>query len=636
MDRNAVIGFILIFLLLLAWMWVTTPDPEELERRQAEREARQDTLTEEVDPQQPDEEADPDELEVEEDEEGEPVFGVFDAYTATDTVETVVRSPRYEITFTTVGGGPAKYRLLRHQHWDSSGPVQLIPDTTRSAYALEFISTENYRVETDQLMFEQLTPENEIVLEGDDQAELQYALTLEDGSRLIYTYRFHGDRHRVDFDVEFDGIEQYVGGRSYEMLWRPGLNMTERAMGTVGSRFSEAMYTKAYSRAGGVLEDFQPDDIGYSEQLITGDIDWVASKTKFFTQMIKPLNSTDGATLTAEITGEVDDPETIHRYSTGVRSRVSEDAIAQYSMYVGPLEYSQLRHFDASGFDMVETSPPFFGWLNWFTDPFVRWIILPFFNFFGNLTGSIGVTLILFAIAVKLALYPLTKKSFQSMAAMRELQPEIKAIQEKYKDNPQKLQEAQLKLFKKAKVNPLGSCLPMLLQMPILITFFAFFQNSIELRQASFLWADDLSAPDIIINLPFTVPLLGDHIAGFVLIMAASMVLMMKMSGQSQAAPNPALKAMQYVMPVILLFVFNSFSSGLSLYYAMFNILSVGQQQLINKNAPKIDKEELMESVDKKKAKEMKKERMKEEKEKRKEERRKKQEEQDQEAQASK
>lgn len=627
MDRNAVIGFILIFLLLLAWMWVTTPDPEELERRQAEQEAEQDTLTEEVERPDEEEEVDPDEIEFEEDEDGEPVFGVFDTYSARDTVETVVKSPRYEITFTTVGGGPSKYKLLRHELYDSSGPVQLIPDTTRSAYAMEFISTENYQVDTDQLMFEQLTPETEIELGSGDEAELQYALTLEDGSRLIYTYRFHGDRHRVDFDVEFDGVEQYIGGRSYEMLWRPGLNKTERVRGTVGSRFSEAMYTKAYSRAGGVLEDFQPDDEGYSEQLITGNIDWVAAKTKFFTQIIKPLNDTEGATLSADISGEFDDPGSVHRYSTGVRSRVSQDGIAQYSMYVGPLEYSQLRQFDATGFEMVETSPPFFGWLDWFTAPFVRWIILPFFSFFGTLTGSIGITLILFAVAVKLVLYPLTKKSFQSMAAMKELQPEIKEIQEKYKDNPQKMQEMQLKLFKKAKVNPLGSCLPMLLQMPILITFFAFFQNSIELRQASFLWADDLSAPDIIINLPFTVPMLGDHIAGFVLIMAASMVFMMKMSGQSQAAPNPALKVMQYVMPVILLFVFNSFSSGLSLYYAMFNILSVGQQQLINKNAPKIDKEELMESVDKKKAKEMKKERVKEERQKRKEERKLKQQE---------
>lgn len=630
MDRNSVIGFALIFLLLLAWMYVTTPDPEELERRQAERQAEEDTLSEEVIPDEPEDDpaADPEAVDVVEDEDGEPEFGIFSTYTAADTSETVVKSPRYEITFTSVGGGPSKFELTRHRTWEGNN-VQLIPDTTRSAYSLEFISTENYQVQTDQLLFEQLTPENEIELTSDDEAELQYALNLEDGSRLIYTYRFHGDRYRVDFDVEFEGVEDHIGARSYEMLWRPGLNKTEHGRATQGSRFSEAMYTSGYSRAGGVLEQFKLDEEGTDESLISGDIDWVASKNKFFTQMIKPMGSTEGATLSADIDGDPQDPATVHRYTTGIRSRVAQDNVAQFSMYVGPLEYRQLRHFDATGYDMVETAPPFFGWLNWFTDPFVRWIILPFFNFFGGLVGNVGIVLILFAVAVKLVLYPLTKKSFQSMAAMKEIQPEMKEIQEKYKDNPQKQQEMTLKLFRKAKVNPLGSCLPMLLQMPILITFFMFFQNAIELRQESFLWADDLSAPDVILNLPFHVPLLGDHISGFVLIMAVSMVFMMKMSGQSQAAPNPALKAMQYVMPVVLFFVFNSFSSGLSLYYACFNFLSVGQQQLINKTAPKIDKEGLMESIDKKKAKEMKKQRIQEEKEKRKEERRKKNEEEE-------
>ncbi len=625
MDRNSVIGFILIFLLLLAWMYVTTPDPEELERQQAEREAQEDTLTEEVDPDRDElAEEDPDDIGVAEDDEGRPEFGVFDTFTSTDTTETVVKSPRYEITFTTVGGGPSEYRLTRHNNWEGQ-PVQLIPDTTRSAYALEFISTENYRVDTEHLIFEQLHSEDEIEIEAGEEAELQYALNLEDGSRMIYTYRFHGDQYRMDLDIEFDGVEQYIGGRSYELLWRPGLNQTEHGRTTQGSRFSEAMYTSGYSRAGGVVERFQRDEPGQEEQLISGDIDWVASKNKFFTQMIKPMGSTEGATLTADISGELDDTESILKYSTGIRSRVAQDDQAQFSMFVGPLDYYQLRDFDASGYEMVETTPPFFGWLSWFTDPLVKWIVVPFFNFFGGLVGNVGVVLILFAIAVKLVLYPLTKKSFKSMAAMREIQPEMKEIQEKYKDNPQKQQEATLKLFRKAKVNPLGSCLPMLLQMPILITFFAFFQNSIELRQQSFLWADDLSAPDVIINLPFTVPMLGDHISGFVLIMAVSMVFMMKMSGQSQAAPNPALKAMQYVMPVVLFFVFNSFSSGLSLYYACFNLLSVGQQQLINKTTGStIDKEELMESVDKKKAKEMKKQRIQEEKQRKKEERRKK------------
>jgi YidC/Oxa1 family membrane protein insertase len=247
----------------------------------------------------------------------------------------------------------------------------------------------------------------------------------------------------------------------------------------------------------------------------------------------------------------------------------------------------------------------------------VHWIILPFFTFFGGLLPNFGLVIILFAFLVKLVLYPLTKKSFESMAAMRELQPEMKALQEKYKDDPQAQQQATMKLFKKAKVNPLGGCLPNLLQAPVLITLWRYFQNSIEIRQESFLWAQDLSAPDVIINLPFTVPLLGSHIAGFVLLMALSMVVQMKISGGGAgAASNPQMKIFQYVLPVILFVFFNQFASGLSLYYLIFNTLSIGQQMLINKQ---IDHVKMMETVDKKQARKMAKEQKKEERQKLKE-----------------
>src|SRR5690606_10470241 len=170
-------------------------------------------------------------------------------------------------------------------------------------------------------------------------------------------------------------------------------------------------------------------------------------------------------------------------------------------------------------------------WMRWFADPLVRWVIIPYFKFASSLISNYGILIILFAFLVKLALNPLTKRSFQSMAAMRELQPLMQEIQEKYKDNPKKQQEETIKLYRKAKVNPLGGCLPMLLQFPILITLWRYFQNSILIRQKDFLWATDLSAPDYIISLPFSIPFLGSQVAGFVLLMTASMILQMRISG---------------------------------------------------------------------------------------------------------
>jgi len=582
---------------MLAWMYTTMPSQEELERQRQERIAR-DTIPETEDRRDLrwEEDRDPAVREAE-DVADRPSLGIFGHQEVTDTVSTWVETPKYRARFTSLGGGPASFHLKRHNRWDD-GLVQLMSDTTRSAYSVEFLSIENYNIETDQLLFRPLTADPAINVARGEQATLQYELLLEDGSRLIYTYTIDADTYQILLSITFDGSEQHISGRSFEVVWKPAIPPTERDVA------SEKQYTAAYSYAGGVLEQFQPSSQGYTESIITGNVTWVASKSKFFTQVMKAQEPTDGAILSAELSTDPDNGETIHDFNTALRTRLSGTDTYSYQLYLGPLDYRHLRNFDSKTYDMVDTG---FRFIRWFSDPFVKYIILPFFWFVGGFTGNMGVTIILFAVLVKIVLYPLTKKSFESMAAMRELQPEMEAIKEKYKDEPQKQQQATMKLFKTAKVNPLGSCLPNLLQIPVLITFWRFFQNSIEVRQERFLWAEDLSAPDILFNLPFSIPLMGDHIAGFVLLMTASMVIQMRVSGQGATAPNPTLKMMQYVLPVMLLFIFNRLSSGLSLYYLIYNALSIAQQMLINK---RIDHVKLMETVDKKKAKEMRKEQL--------------------------
>lgn len=605
MDRNAVIGFLLIFLLLLVWMYMTTPPPPEEMEEQTQEQPVEEPGEPGVEPE-PGPEPDPGEPETPDLQDQ----GVFGTFTETDTTSLQVSSPLYDVEFTNLGGGPARFILNEHQTADGE-PVQLIRDTSRSTYSLDFLSTDNHTISTNDLLFTRLTPEDEIEIGEDETAEVQYALELEDGSRILYTYELYGDTYQMDLNVTFDGAEQYISGNDYDLTWQSGLNFTEEG------RDEEIRFTESYVYSGGVLESFQADEEGVTDQTYSGNIDWVAAKTKFFTQIIKTEHTTDGATVTATQLDDTANDILKHSYSTSVRSRIGgEDLEQQFKMFVGPLEYYRIRNFDRAAYDMVYT-----GWwaFDWFSSPFVKYAIQPFFHYIGGLASNIGITLILFAIAVKLLLYPLTKKSFESMAAMRELQPELQALQEKYKDDPQKQQQETLKLFKKANVNPLGSCLPMLLQLPVLITFFWFFQNAIELRQESFLWANDMSAPDVILSLPFHIPVLGDHLAGFVLLMAATMVVQMKLSGQSSAGGGQAaMKMMQYIMPVFLLVIFNNFAAGLSLYYLVFNALSIGQQMMINK---KVDHVKLMESVDKKRAKELRREKLLEEKEKKKQQR---------------
>jgi YidC/Oxa1 family membrane protein insertase len=192
---------------------------------------------------------------------------------------------------------------------------------------------------------------------------------------------------------------------------------------------------------------------------------------------------------------------------------------------------------------------------------------------------SYGIIILILTIAIKLLLLPLTFKAYLSQAKMKVLKPEVDEIQGKFKEEPMKLQQEMMGLYRKAGVSPLGGCLPMLLQMPILIAMFRFFPQSIELRQQSFLWATDLSTYDSILDLSFTIPFYGDHVSLFTLLMTVSTLLITKVNSSSQMA-NPQMKWMMYLMPIIFLGVFNSYSAGLSYYYFLANMISIGQQYL--------------------------------------------------------
>jgi len=594
LDRNTVTGLILIFIIMMAWAYYAMPDEEELQRQREER-ALRDSLAQVE--QQFDQQFEEQDLTDSDEDQVQPgdlpaptvAMGLFRTDQVADTIQTVIETPRYRAVFSNLGGGPVRYQLKNHNTWDQK-PVQLISDTTRSAYVLGFLSNENYNIETDQLLFRPMTDRPEIELNGDHYASLQYRLELESGGRIVFTYTFHADRYEIDLDIDIEGLENVIIGNSVDFGWKPALNFTEL------DRVQDATFAAAYVYAGGVMEDFRiSNGPGQSESMINGTIDWVSTKTKFFTQIIKPQVETNAALLTGELSGPSDDPLTRHHYQTSVQSPIPDNGRLSYKLYLGPLDYYDLREFDANAFDMVEIS---YAWMRWFADPLVRWVIVPYFDFASNWISNFGLLIILFGVLVKLVLAPLTKKSFTSMAAMKELQPQMKEIQEKYKDNPKKQQEETIKLYRKAKVNPLGGCLPMLLQFPILITLWRFFQNSIQIRQEEFLWASDLSAPDYILDLPFAIPFLGDQLAGFVLLMTASMVVQMKVSGgmSAGAAPTggPNMKVFMYIMPVMLLFIFNNFAAGLSLYYLVYNVLSIVQQQMINKQ---LDKGKLLESV---------------------------------------
>lgn len=597
MDKNTATGFVLIFFLMLGWFYFTMPSEEELAQQRQEQ-VVQDSLAQ-IERNQQDSLDQVGQPEEQESERSEPtisedvddvleVRGLFANSQVAERSEIEVTTPLYTVTFTNRGAGPSSFLLNEYDTWDGR-PVQLIDDTTHSAYNIGFLSTENYNVETQNILFRQVTPGNSLDIASGEQREVRYELELEDSREVIVTYLLNGDNYEIDVDVQFKGLLDYVVGGDIDFGWTAPLNFTEK------DPTQDALETAAYVYAGGELEKFKLDEAGRDETMINGNIDWVATKTKFFTQLIKPLSPTDAALLTGEVTGVIDNPNTDHRYTSSIRTNLDEQGNASFELYLGPLKYREVTKIDDHAYDMVDVG---WSWLRWFSDPFVRWMVIPFFEFMSGFTSNYGIIIIVFASLVKLVLSPLTYKSYKSMAAMGELQPQMKEIQEKYKDNPQKQQKATMDLYRKNKVNPLGGCLPNLLQFPILITLWRYFQNSILIRQEEFLWAGDLSAPDYILSLPFEIPFLGDQIAGFVLLMTAAMMVQSKltggMSGGGGSSPMAGqMKVLQYIFPIMLLFIFNNFAAGLSLYYLVFNVLSIIQQFFIKRSlhGDKDDKE---------------------------------------------
>ena len=262
---------------------------------------------------------------------------------------------------------------------------------------------------------------------------------------------------------------------------------------------------------------------------------------------------------------------------------------------MGPLVYKTLKSYDRN-FEAIYDFGSFFG-LKIITRPISEYVLLPLFSALHSVIPNYGFVIIVFSIIIKIVLYPLTKQSYKSMKRMQLLQPKIAEMKEKYKDDQQKVQKETMKLYSTYGINPAGGCLPMLLQMPILFALFAFFRVTIQIRHEPFIWwITDLSAPDIIYSLPFSIPLFGvDQISGLALLLGVTMFFQQKMSVR-----DPSQKALVYMMPIMFTFMFMGFSSGLNLYYFLFNLLSIMQQYYINN---KKDDSELVPVKDPKKKK---------------------------------
>ena len=499
-----------------------------------------------------------------------------------------METDRFVATFSTRGATPVSFRLTDYRRAGTAAPVELVQDTTAGALALTLALARGRAVDSRALYFQAATSggafDGDTLRVTDAPATLVFDAPAGSGV-LRMAYTFAPDDYLVGLEVSAPGSDVLVESGGYELSWNGAIPLAE------ANPEDEVVSGGAYVSWGGDTDRLPLTEAGTPEPVrATGTVDWVAVKTKYFIAAILPGNGegnapeTEGAELEGTRSGEPGRSDFGERFTARLAlERPDAGGADAFRLYLGPME---LRRLGPLGlYDTVE-----FGFGQAVTRPIARYVVAPTLAFLRTFIPSYGLVVIVFALLVKIVLWPLTASTYKNAARMRELQPQMEAVKEKYGDNPQKQQEEMMRVYKEAGVNPLGGCLPMLLQYPLLIALWQFFQSTLVLRQHGFLWAEDLSAPDVILQLPFAIPLYGDFVAGFTLLMGLSMLVQMKLT--TQPTGNAAqMKMMMYMMPAVFFLFFNRLPSGLSLYYLAFNVFSIGQQQWVNRHTKPLSAE---------------------------------------------
>ena len=427
-----------------------------------------------------------------------------------------------------------------------------------------------------------------VVGEADGAKSVVMRLPVAEGAYLEYRYLIYDTEaperdYLVDFDVRLVNMAPEMANQTQIQIdWANTTFQNEKGFQ------NENMYTTLSYR---FPDETSIEELGMSEgaksKNISTQVNWVAFKQQFFSSVFIAPDNVSYANLAFDTAAPESSLLKTFTAQMGVPYTPQTEGY-DFAFYFGPNKYSILKKIgEPGGADIyLERLVPLgwgiFGWVN-------RWCVIPVFDFLRNYIGSFGIIIFILVLLVKLVISPLTYKSYVSMAKMRLVKPQIDELAKKYPkpEDAMKKQQATMELYKKAGINPMGGCIPMLIQMPILIAMFRFFPASIELREQPFLWADDLSSYDSIVNLPFSIPLYGDHVSLFALLMAVSLFGYSYFNYQQTASSQPQMAGMKfmmvYMMPIMMLFWFNSYSSGLCYYYLLSNIFTIGQTLVIRR-----------------------------------------------------
>jgi YidC/Oxa1 family membrane protein insertase len=548
MDRNSAIGLTLIALLLIGYFYFFSPTPQP----SAQEPVSPVIGNREEQIEQPEEITDSATV---------ASFGGLSAALTGRASEINVQTEDLNLKFSTRGGVISNLELKKYKTY-SQQPLELITPTNNL-----FKLATNYQgkpLDLYQLYYEasQRTVE--------DTTLVSFTINFDNGAKIVQQYKVPATGYQIGYTIQTTGLRQHLSGEHLVFHWENILKPIEKDLTDTRQQSTISYYTEDSG-----FDELSQRSTDREQEELDSPVKWVTIKEKFFLSAIVAESHFGGGNVETNINES--DSSVVKRANIELLLPTEEisDATATFDFYFGPNDYKKIGSVAPDFAKNVYLGWPPVYWVN-------KFVIFPVFYFLTQYITNFGLIIVILVILLKLVLFPLSYKSYLSMAKMKVLKPQLDEIKERVGDDMTKVQQEQMKLYSQVGVNPISGCIPVLLQMPILFAMFYLFPASIELRQEHFLWAEDLSTYDSLITLPFTVPFLGSHLSVFTLLMTISTLIYTWQNNQLSSVQGP-MKSMSYAMPVIFLFVLNRFSAGLTFYYFVSNLVTFAQQAIIRR-----------------------------------------------------
>jgi YidC/Oxa1 family membrane protein insertase len=566
-DRNTVIGFIILALLFFGFFYFNNKEQIAAQKAAELEQHRKDSIARSKQPKQDPALVKRDSLPATP---AKPVLDsgeAFYQFSQGTEQETVIENDLVKISFTNKGGQPKSVELKKFKAPDSTNVKLAATDFDKIDYRIN-VSPSVSNPKTDTISAYYFSGGN-VIKNADGSQKITYQM--QSAGKTIQHEFVVRDGYMIDFTIGIDGTQQLFGSNGLNLLWQHKATQLQR----------DVSYEKTQSQ----ICFFEDNDYDYynihsrTSKEFKDPVKWVAVKQQFFNTTLIAKNNFSSGSINWITPADKKD-KTVVEASSSLKLSLpnTNKADIPLSIYYGPTDYKTLKKFGNDMENMVNLGSGIFSFVKYIN----RWIVIPVFDFFSRFTSNFGIAILLLTLFIRLLISPLTYSSYLSGAKMKVLRPEIEKLKAKYGNDQQQVSMEQMKLFREAGVNPLGGCIPALLQIPIFFALYSFFNSNVALRGQKFLWSDDLSQYDSIVNFSFHIPLYGDHVSLFTItaVLTSFLISIYSMS-MTPDQSNPVLKYMPYIFPFVLLFIFNNLPSGLTWYYTVSNMITLALQFVI-------------------------------------------------------